>query len=160
MDNLTHEIVKRILNNIGINLTSKKHGLYDFKYLLNKKIKVKYKDKIVEHDMYAGKISYVNFTIKSLIIDMSIDSNTEYFLIYMVDNLPIVSIHHSFNEDRVISSIQIFDGKNSKWFNTNMYMKAQALSAFEQLTFNGMLWTECHEIDELYNASKILIDHV
>jgi hypothetical protein len=160
MDNLTKEIIKRILANVGATPGKLfgKAGLTENIFKLDKKFKIEYDDTIAEHDIYGGQIDLDGSKIRAILIDLSIDDVTEFIFMYRYASLAIIAIKYVYDHDEGFPGfVRVFNDSKETWINSSMHMKAMALSGFEQITSAGILWQECDDIDDLYQAAITLI---
>ncbi len=158
--NLTNEITKRILANVGATPGHLfgKAGLTDPTLKLDNQIKIECDGVITLHDIYGGSIDLGDVSIRSILINLSIDNSTEFLLLFRYSSLAISAIKYIFDDDEEFPGfIRVFNESNDTWISSSMYMKATALAGFEKITSSGMLWERCEDIEDLYKASLTLI---
>lgn len=162
MDKLTTEIVKKILNNVGVtdNL-SIQVGLMDKNLLLNESLKIQYDDEQILHDVYVGKIHLNENYIKGLLVNLCIDNMHEYLFLFRMNKSLIHAAYIIYNSNNIIESsgfLKIYDFKTENWIEATTIRKAKLLAEFEELVSLGFLWEDCLEYDDLYEAAIQLIN--
>lgn len=152
-DNLTIEIIKKILSNVGIVKEYFGKGLTSKSFLLDKVVNISYDFGNVKHPVYAAQLKIDSFSLRAIFIDLSIDSDEFIFAFRVGDHHPNV-IYYSQQDD---SYIRIFDG--DKIINPSFEMKAKILASFEKVVDYGVLWQDCLEIKDLYDLviEKIIV---
>jgi hypothetical protein len=158
IDNLSQEIIKRILADIGATPGMfGKVGLVDPLLKLAKTIKVRYDDRDRQHDIYAGQVIIGQSSkLRGLFIDLTVDMEPEYLFVFRMDELPIHALRAVYDSSNDCF-FRVFDSENTIWKESSLYMKARILSDFERFVSWGLLWQDCHEIDDLYKAAIELI---
>jgi hypothetical protein len=160
IDNLTFEISKRILANIGAFPDSSlaKRGIADDGLLLDKSLTVRYDDgQKIDHNIYCGKISLDKSELKGLLIDLSVDKEYEFLFVFRFDSMPIHCIKVAYN-DMSDSFIRIFNDDKDKWIVPSVYMQARLLADFERFVSWGLLWDDCTSNSDLYDTAIKLIN--
>src|SRR5690348_3958950 len=134
-DRLTIEIIKRLLQHVGVNPPNTK-DLALFNDLLKTKMVVESMVEtgvVTQHPVYAGEINLPNFLLKGLLIDLTIEDDYEFCFCWRSDQNPILGIRFSFtDEDEAV--FRIFLEKQNGWKNLDMYNKAMVLAGFERIT--------------------------
>ena len=160
MDNLTFEIIKRIVTNVGAvpDEAFGTRGLASSDLLLSKTLSVKYDDgKSSEHDIYSGKLNIDETELRSLLVNLSIDQTHEFLFVFRYGSMPIhaIKVVYGSPED---SFIRIYHDEEDKWILPSVYMKARLLGDFERFVSWGLLWNDCKENSDLYNIAVKLVD--
>lgn len=166
-DKLTTEIVKRIIMDVGAAPgIFGARGLTDPNFKLVKTITVKYDFGNQEHEVYAGKISLKEGSfIKGLLIDLSGDEYDEYLFMFRMDQLPVYAAQILYDDSyedqgsikRLVKKTKD-DEEYEVWEPIGMFQKARLLADFERIVSWGILWEDCKEISDLYDAAVKVID--
>lgn len=160
IDNLTFEIIKRIIADIGVipDKSFGTRGLASPDLLLQKTLTVRYEDgKKHEHDIYSGKLTLGESVIKGLLINLSIDEVYEFLFMFRFDSMPIHAIRviYGHQDD---SFIRIYNTDKDTWIVPSVYMMARLLADFERFVSWGFLWDECKDTIDLYDIAVKLVD--
>jgi len=158
-DNLSYEIIKRILADVGATSGKLfgKVGLTDTALKLDKQVVVRYDDRDRKHDVYSGKISLGDSSkIYGLLINLSIDGESEFLFLFRMDNLPIHAVRVIY-DNSADSFFKIYDSEKTVWREANIYAKARVLADFERLVSWGAMWEDYIDIKDLYDAAISLI---
>lgn len=162
MDLLTTEIVKRIVADIGaVPGFVGRRGLTDTNFRLVKTIKIKYDDCDREHDVYSGKLTLKGEScIKGLLVDLTVDDSNEYLFMFRMDDLPIYAAQISYDPEQEEGSFKKLNIKdnNETWEPLGMFNKARMLADFERIVSWGLMWEDCKETQDLFDAAVKLID--
>lgn len=161
IDNLTFEIIKRVVADLGA-VPSKEFGrvgLTDSGLLLSKTLTIKYDDSVtVEHDIYAGKLTLKDSAIRGLLVNLTVEDAYEFLFVFRMDDMPIHSIRVVY-DDPTESFIRIYSQDKDKWIRPSVYMKARILADFEQFVSWGIMWEDCKEVSDLYEIAVKLVDN-
>ena len=165
IDNLTFEIIKRIIADVGVipNLdvsadSKLNRGLASSGLLLHKTLSVRYEDGTeYEHDIYSGKLEIEDSILKGLLVNLSIKDTDEFIFVFRFNTLPIHAIRVIYNSQED-SFIRIRSNNTEKWVVPSVYMIARLLSEFEQFVSWGHIWNECKDINDLYDVVVKLVD--
>jgi len=155
IDNLTFEIIKRIIADVGaMPGQTGKVGLTDSNLALAKRVVVQYDTATLEHNIYSGKLT-LNDThvMRGLLVDLSTDGH-EYIFAFRMDDMPIHVLRADYLDPQE-SFFRIYN--EEKWVMPNTQMKAKVLANFEQFVSWGLLWEECTETGDLYDLVITLI---
>jgi hypothetical protein len=161
IDNLTKEIIKRILANVGA--LPGKHfgrvGLTDPTLKLDRTINIGYDDKSRAHSVYAGKLKLKDVDMRGLLVDLTVDEDAEYIFVFRVDELPVHSVRMVYDPDDYDNDCYVrIKRPNDTWFTPNMEMLARMLAEFESVVSHGVLWEDCKDISDLYQVAVKLIN--
>ncbi len=159
VDNLTKEIINRILADVGAapgDLFGKR-GLEDSSLKLSKTLKVRYEDIDRFHDIYAGQLELGSSKIRGLFVDLSIDDVNEFLFLFRMDTMPIHAVKALYDYDEHDGFIRIYDSEKQIWKETSTYMMARLLAEFERFVSVGLLWDDCREITDLYDVAITLV---
>lgn len=158
IDNLSKEITKRILADIGVSPGKLfgKVGLTDPAFKLAGTVTVRYDDSDRRHDLYSGKLELGEFILRGLLIDLTIDKDSEFLFVFRMDEMPIHAIKVVF-DNTGDCFFKIFDSDKSVWREASMYLKARILADFERIVGWGILWKDCLENEDLYKAAVELV---
>ena len=158
-EELSRQIVRRILADVGAAPNGPRVGLMDEGLLLAKTLKVKYEDGSVEHDMYVGQIVVNESRIKGLMIDLTVDEAPEYLFVFRMDALPVHAAKVLYDQvDLGETYLMIYNAEKERWQEAGMYIKARLLADFERLASLGFLWEDCDDYEDLYKAAVGLIN--
>jgi len=160
IDNLTFEIIKRIVADVGAvpDKAVGTRGLASSDLLLQKTLSVRYEDgKSYEHDIYSGKLKLGESVLKGLLIDLSVDGAYEFLFMFRFDSMPIHAIRviHNHQDE---SFVRIYNDEKETWIVPSLYMVARLLADFERFVSWGCLWDECKSISDLYDVAVKLVD--
>lgn len=159
LDNLTKEIIKRILADIGaapgyIGTT----GLANENFNLVKQIPVDYSDGTYRHDVYAGQLQ-IKHALRGLLVDLTVEDDAEYLFVFQLKDLPIHALRLVYNPDHLdtdcYAKVQTKDGT---WKMLDVYSLSMMLSQFEKFVSYGLLWEDCKEVSDLYKVAIKLIN--
>ncbi len=153
---LTNEIALRILEDIGLSDLNMDNwaGLGSDSLCTGRAIKIKYPDHEYAHPIWAGKLTLEKFSMKGILINLSITGN-EVLFVFRSGDKPIHAI--SCVDDGDIAFIKIFNEKNNTWKDATVQMQAMMLSGFESICSLGLLWDACDDFDDLYAAASNVI---
>ena len=157
-DNLTYEMMKRILADVGA-VPGKYFGTAGLvvpELLLQKTIKVRYDDKDREHNIYAGMLKIKESNLRGILINLTVDT-PEYIFIFRFDELPIHAVKVLFDEMDLEAYCKVYNSEKEIWVESSAYMKAKLLSEFERFVSWGILWEDCKNIKDLYDVTSTLI---
>jgi hypothetical protein len=158
-EELSRQIIRRILADVGAVPNALGVGLMDKNLLLTKTLKIKYDGGPVEHDMYVGQISVNDSKLKGLLIDLTVDEVPEFMFVFRMDALPIHSAKVLYDHvDLGETYLMIYNAEKESWLEAGIYFKARLLADFERLTSMGFLWEDCRDYEDLYRAAVELIN--
>jgi hypothetical protein len=159
-DNLTKEIARRILGDLGIvsHPNFGKRGITEKDFKSNKTIVAIHNDIEVTHSVFAGKISFSETSfLRALLLDLSLEKiENSFILLLQKDKNPIYAI--SFTATEKEEKCLFFLSSGSGWKPASILIQSQALVGIESITDQGLSWSPCEEIDDLYQVSLSLID--
>jgi len=159
IDNLTFEILKRVVANVGAAPDAFGiRGLADSNLALQKTISIRYDDGIeFDHSVHAGKLQIGEHELRALLVNLSVDDIYEFLFVFRMGTMPIHAIKVVYNNTEE-SFIKIYHEEKDKWIVPSMHIKARLLSDFEQFVSWGLLWNECKEVSDLYKVVIILVE--
>lgn len=163
IDNLSQEIIKRVLADVGVMPDMLGRGLTDNALLLEKRMGVSYDDGIRYHDIYAGKLNLSDAEMRGLIIDLSVENEPEFLFLFRVDALPIHAVRMTYNAPEVSIHncfLRIQNLEKKHWYNPSVELLAKILAQFERIVSYGLLWDKCLEVSDLYEAAVKLTNGV
>ncbi|MDP2683498.1 MAG: hypothetical protein Q8P20_00420 [bacterium] len=158
VDSLSKEIIKRIFADVGVvpGPMFGKVGLVEPRFKIAKTITVRYDDMDRAHDVYAGKMSLGESTLRGVLVNLTVDYYPEFLCVFRMDELPIHAIKVVYDSSND-SFFKIFNNETKIWREANVYMKARMLADFEQIVSAGLLWQDCDNTEDLYTAIISLI---
>lgn len=157
---LTTEIIKRILGNLGIVPNNfGKVGITTKEFL--KKETINLKDEISNNidyiNLYAGEINISSTEkIKAACLNLSDNNINEFILVFRMINLPIYGLKLIF--DNIDCGLFLIADDNLKWSNTNILNQSQILTGIEHITQEGLIWNSSNDYLDLYQAIKNIIE--
>lgn len=160
IDNLTKEIIKRILSDVGaVPEHFGERGLTDDNFSLAKKIAVQYEDGPEYHMMYSGQLKIGDSVLRGLLTDLTVDSVAEYLFVFRVDDLPIHAIRMVYVPDVLDTDCYIrIQKEEGTWFTPSVEIMAKMLVEFEKIVSYGLLWNDCTANSDLYDVAVSLIN--
>lgn len=158
-EELSRQIIRRILADVGAAPNTHGVGLNDRNLLLTKTLKIEYDGGSVEHDMYVGQISINDSKLKGLLIDLTVDDAPEFMFVFRMDALPIHAAKVLYDHiDLGETYLMIYNANKDSWLEAGMYFKARLLADFERIASMGFLWEDCSDYEDLYKAAIELIN--
>jgi len=160
IDNLTREIIKRILANVGaVPGFIGDNGLASKRFNLLKKISISYSDGTYHHDIYAGQLSIKEKKLRGLLVDLTVEDDSEFLFIFQLDQLPIHVFRLVFNPDHLDTDCYVKIQKQDKsWSVPDTHTMCMMLANFEKFVSYGLLWEDCKEVSDLYEVAVKLIN--
>jgi len=160
IDNLTFEMIKRIVVDVGAvpDEAFGSRGLASFGLALQKTMSVKYDDGTErEHTIYSGKLKLEDSSLRGLLVDLSADGDYEFLFLFRFDSMPMhaAKVVYGNPED---SFFRIYNDKTENWMVPSIEMTAGLLASFEKFVSWGLLWDECKETSDLYDVAVNLVD--
>lgn len=159
-DRLNREIIKKIMQNVGV--VSHPHfgkaGLTSSDLLIDKKLSLKDEfGKITHHKIYAGEIKLESpiSVIKGLVADISDEEMSEFIVLFRMDSYPIYALRLIFDE---VDNGLFLNSQDEefKWYEADVYNKAQALAGMERIADSGIQWNHCENHDDLYKGLLLI----
>jgi hypothetical protein len=158
-EELSRQIIRRILADVGAAPKAPKVGLMDDSLLLAKTLKIKYDGGPIEHNMYVGQIRVNESRLKGLMIDLTVDDAPEFLFVFRMDALPVHAAKTLYDHvDLGETYLMIYNAEKESWLEAGMYFKARLLADFERLASLGFLWEDCDDYEDLYKAAVELIN--
>lgn len=163
IDNLSQEIIKRVLADVGVLPDMLGKGLTDKAFLLEKRMGISYDDGIRYHNVYSGKISFSEAEMRGIVLDLSVEDEPEFMFVFRVDALPIHAVRMTYNAPEVSLHncyLRIQNPEKKHWYNPSVELLARILAQFEKIVSYGVLWEECTEVSDLYEAAVKLTNGI
>lgn len=159
INNLTIEIIRRILANVGAVITTNfgNAGITESNLKMDKLINVSYEGVNIGHSVYSGQLKINNSSIKGCLVDLTNEGVSEFLFLFRMDDLPVYAIHMVYDEEFYEECyFRKYDYQNDLWQNLNIYSQAKILSDFERFVSFGFLWEEYHTNDLYEILSKLI----
>ena len=160
IDNLTREIIRRMLANIGAapGYVGDK-GLANKNFNLLRKITVSYSDGTYHHDIYAGQLSLKEEKMRGLLVDLTIDDDAEYLFVFQLGKLPAHVVRLVYNPDEMDTDCYVkIQNPDGSWKVPDVHTLCMMLAQFEKFVSYGLLWEDCKEVSDLYEIAAKLIN--
>lgn len=160
IDNLTREIIRRILTNVGAmpGFVGDK-GLANQNFNLVKKIPISYSDGTHHHDVYAGKLKLKEHYLRGLLVDLSIEDDAEFLFVFQLEQLPVHALRLVYNPDDLDTDCYVkIQNQDKSWFVPDTHAMCMMLAQFEKFVSYGLLWEDCKEVSDLYEVAVKLIN--
>lgn len=160
IDNLTFEMIKRIVADIGAvpDEAFGTRGLAHSGLALQKTMSIRYDDGAEhEHSIYSGKLLLDQSELRGLLVDLTVDGMYEFLFLFRFQSMPVhaIKVVYGNPED---SFIRIYNDKTENWIIPSVEMTAGLLASFEKFVSWGVLWDECKEVSDLYGIAVNLVD--
>lgn len=160
IDNLTREIIRRILADVGAmpGFVGDK-GLANKNFNLVRKVSVSYSDGTRHHDIYAGQLKLKEQNLRGLLVDLTIEDDAEFLLVFQLGQLPVHALRLVYNPDDLDSDCYVKIQKQDKsWSVPDTHTLCMMLAQFEKFVSYGLLWEDCKEVSDLYEEAVKLIN--
>jgi len=157
-NHLNEELAKYIFASIGC-VTDKLGtlGLFSEQCKTNKKIDFESEGNDKFHvPIYSGKLSFGEFTLKALFVDLTYEHVNEFCLVFRIDENPIYGLKYlsdSSSEETVFK----IRGSEEFWIEASLATKCKAVIGFESLMSHGIPWQNSEVDSELRLSLESLI---
>jgi len=152
---LKKEIVRHIFSLLGLSPVGfGKIAITHKDFLSDKTVDIEYNDnKIINHNVFVSQIKTEEFTIKFLVIDLTIDNNLEAVLVIKMNDLPLHIMRLSYAEGDQTEFQIVIDNKSKE---AELSIQCQLLLGIEQIISLGLAWEKLDDFEVLRTAGLLI----
>jgi len=160
---LTNQIIKHLLNNLGVTDKRSASILFD-ELVIDQKISYEHDDKDYTAKVWACQSSVSNVKITIAYTQFTFSAyETESVLLVNMENCPLYGCYLSINdldEKRGLSNGNIsFSVKDNIWLEATTFMQASFLAGMEQLKDLTVSFDKCKDTQKIFDALVSFIEY-